>query len=119
MVPGAGIEPARCCHRGILSPLRLPISPPGHVYGWAYYFSSTLHLQAVLCTAVYHNATRAFTRMDLQFLSLFYIIKVVLRTAVCHNANLILGWAYFLSCYFYSLDVIHQPVFISTLKSHK
>ena len=30
MVPGAGIEPARCCHRGILSPLRLPISPSGH-----------------------------------------------------------------------------------------
>ena len=29
MVPGAGIEPARCFHRGILSPLRLPISPPG------------------------------------------------------------------------------------------
>lgn len=29
MVPRAGIEPARCCHRGILSPLRLPISPPG------------------------------------------------------------------------------------------
>ena len=30
VVPGAGIEPARCFHRGILSPLRLPISPPGH-----------------------------------------------------------------------------------------
>ena len=30
MVPGAGIEPARCFHRGILSPLRLPISPSGH-----------------------------------------------------------------------------------------
>ncbi len=29
VVPGAGIEPARCCHRGILSPLRLPVSPPG------------------------------------------------------------------------------------------
>ncbi len=29
MVPGAGIEPARYCYRGILSPLRLPISPPG------------------------------------------------------------------------------------------
>ncbi len=29
MVPGAGLEPARCYHRGILSPLRLPISPPG------------------------------------------------------------------------------------------
>ena len=29
MVPGAGLEPAQCCHRGILSPLRLPISPSG------------------------------------------------------------------------------------------
>lgn len=28
MVPGAGIEPARCFHRQILSLLRLPISPP-------------------------------------------------------------------------------------------
>ena len=30
MVPRAGIEPAWCYHRGILSPLRLPVSPPGH-----------------------------------------------------------------------------------------
>ena len=29
MVPGAGIEPARLLRRGILSPLRLPIPPPG------------------------------------------------------------------------------------------
>ncbi len=29
MVPGAGLEPARHCCRGILSPLCLPISPPG------------------------------------------------------------------------------------------
>ena len=29
MVPGAGLEPARSYPRGILSPLRLPISPPG------------------------------------------------------------------------------------------
>ena len=28
-MPGAGIEPAWGCPRGILSPLRLPISPPG------------------------------------------------------------------------------------------
>lgn len=28
-MPGAGLEPAQCYHRGILSPLRLPISPPG------------------------------------------------------------------------------------------
>jgi hypothetical protein len=30
LVPEAGVEPARCCHRGILSPVRLPIPPPGH-----------------------------------------------------------------------------------------
>ncbi len=31
LVPGAGIEPAwEFKSRGILSPLRLPISPPGH-----------------------------------------------------------------------------------------
>ena len=29
MVPGAGLEPARDKSRGILSPLRLPIPPPG------------------------------------------------------------------------------------------
>ena len=34
VVPGAGIEPARYFYRGILSPLCLPISPPGlSVYG--------------------------------------------------------------------------------------
>ncbi len=35
MVPGAGLEPAQCCHRGILSPLRLPISPSGHYNLWS------------------------------------------------------------------------------------
>ena len=29
LVPGAGLEPARCCHPGGLSPLRLPIPPSG------------------------------------------------------------------------------------------
>ena len=29
VVPGAGVEPARCCHPGGLSPLRLPIPPSG------------------------------------------------------------------------------------------
>ena len=29
LVPEAGLEPARCCQRGILSPLCLPISPLG------------------------------------------------------------------------------------------
>ena len=31
MVPGAGLEPAWSLLRGILSPLRLPVSPPGQV----------------------------------------------------------------------------------------
>ena len=31
MVPGAGVEPAWPRGRGILSPLRLPVSPPGRV----------------------------------------------------------------------------------------
>ena len=30
MVPEAGLEPARYFYRGILSPLCLPIPPPGH-----------------------------------------------------------------------------------------
>ncbi len=38
MVPGAGLEPARSCPRGILSPLCLPIPPPGQevdkIKGW-------------------------------------------------------------------------------------
>jgi hypothetical protein len=31
VVPGAGLEPARSNDRGILSPLRLPISPSGQL----------------------------------------------------------------------------------------
>ena len=27
VVPGVGIEPTQCCHRGILSPVRLPVPP--------------------------------------------------------------------------------------------
>ena len=38
MVPGAGLEPARCYQRKILSLVCLPIPPPGHrvttVLGW-------------------------------------------------------------------------------------
>ena len=34
LVPRAGVEPARPYERGILSPLRLPISPPRHRLRW-------------------------------------------------------------------------------------
>lgn len=30
-MPEAGIEPAQDYSRGILSPLRLPVPPPGHI----------------------------------------------------------------------------------------
>ena len=30
IIPAAGVEPARCCHRWILSPVRLPIPPCWH-----------------------------------------------------------------------------------------
>ena len=39
MVPGAGLEPAQYCYRGILSPLRLPISPPGHVNEFTVFYN--------------------------------------------------------------------------------
>ena len=40
MVPGAGIEPARPLSRGILNPLRLPISPSGHFEGMDLLFTA-------------------------------------------------------------------------------
>ena len=50
MVPGAGIEPARCCQREILSLLCLPISPSGQVLRCAQllkcYLSNTLLLHS-------------------------------------------------------------------------
>ena len=36
LVPGAGIEPARCFQRGILSPVRLPIPPSRQKIGRAH-----------------------------------------------------------------------------------
>ncbi len=32
VVPGVGLEPTRCHHRGILSPVRLPFRHPGPTY---------------------------------------------------------------------------------------
>ena len=47
MVPRAGIEPARCCHRGILSPLRLPISPPGRTANERIYRRGRIKLSSI------------------------------------------------------------------------
>ncbi len=60
LVPMAGVEPARCCHRRILSPLRLPI-PSHRLNGYDYtitkeknqYFflkkSETVHFYGRFC----------------------------------------------------------------------
>ena len=43
MVPGAGLEPARSCLRGILNPLCLPIPPPGPT-NWFFIISIKVNL---------------------------------------------------------------------------
>ena len=41
-MPQAGLEPARYHYRGILSPLRLPIPPLGHIYKAQFFFDISL-----------------------------------------------------------------------------
>lgn len=53
MVPGNGIEPSRYFYRGILSPLRLPISPPGLFAGSCFLrsaYSASVVARAHACT---------------------------------------------------------------------
>ena len=52
MVPGAGLEPARYFYRRILSPLRLPISPPGRLARWALHHLYVLIVLPVFQTGV-------------------------------------------------------------------
>ncbi len=52
MVPGAGLEPARCYQRGILNPLCLPIPPPGH------------RVARRACGVLYGGGTRSRTEVD-------------------------------------------------------
>ena len=61
MVPGAGLEPARCYQRGILNPLCLPISPPGrgwlqdillYLYGGGTRSRTEIHGFAIRCIAI-------------------------------------------------------------------
>ncbi len=70
LVPGAGVEPARHRWRGILSPVRLPIPPPGQV-GTSNYAQRTCigaslahdHGQegGIPCARALQNARRPFT----------------------------------------------------------
>ena len=48
LVPGAGLEPARSCLRGILSPLCLPISPPAPLT-WAQRLKRVFEIDITLC----------------------------------------------------------------------
>ncbi len=73
MVPGAGVEPARCCHRGILSPLRLPISPPGHIvrvdlYDQVWRLNPESNRGTRLCRPLHHHSAiqpKCFANPDL------------------------------------------------------
>jgi hypothetical protein len=61
LVPEAGIEPARGFPRGILSPLRLPIPPPGHIvvniYSWR--LRPELNRRLRICSPLHnHSATQ-------------------------------------------------------------
>ncbi len=84
MVPGAGVEPAQYFYRGILSPLRLPISPPGPI-GWSVKFMPYLSATVVLRTTVYHNATRAYRMVCKNFV--LPLFTVVPRPTVYDNAT--------------------------------
>ena len=49
LVPGGGIEPARPWGEGILSPMRLAISPPGQKKGYStitFYFTIQMEARA-------------------------------------------------------------------------
>ena len=57
LVPGAGVEPARPKGRGILSPLRLPISPSGRKKSWRPRSESNRRTR--ICNPLHdHSATR-------------------------------------------------------------
>ena len=47
LVPLTGLEPVRCCHRGILSPLRLPI-PPSRLMALTIYIYNACNEWAVV-----------------------------------------------------------------------
>ena len=47
MVPATGLEPVRCHHRGILSPLCLPIPPRRQIYKAQFFLSSITNFMSV------------------------------------------------------------------------
>ena len=54
MVPGAGLEPARSFLRGILSPLCLPIPPPGQWLAIYIMFINSLKLSFNIIKSAYN-----------------------------------------------------------------
>ena len=73
MVPGTGVEPVRTFKvRGILSPLCLPISPPGRlVCGGAFQSRTGLYEFAIRCiTALLTRPLERETRFELATLTM-------------------------------------------------
>ena len=70
MVPVAGLEPARYCYRGILSPLRLPIPPHRHEYHIVFNFITKQNFCQPFADKFYLNKTMVgITNRDLNKLS--------------------------------------------------
>ena len=80
MVPGAGLEPARFVKRGILNPLCLPISPPGHR---GYFYSKVGTLLKLFLASKFGASNEARTRdLNLGKVALYQLsyTRVTLRS---------------------------------------
>ena len=61
LVPGAGLEPTRPCGQGILSPQRLPITPPGQ-HNWRR--GSESNRRTRLCRPLHDHSATPPTRLS-------------------------------------------------------
>ena len=94
MVPGAGLEPARYCYRGILNPLCLPISPPGQ--------NSSLHGGwSRNRTGVHGVAVRCMTTLPSSQSRLTIITKKNKKARIFFNNLLLLLNGHVLSNHFF------------------
>ena len=69
MVPGNGIEPSRYFYRGILSPLRLPISPPG-LFCWLMLPEISIFCVETFSSTCVHSKVISLTLLISETLSL-------------------------------------------------
>ena len=76
MVPVTGVEPVRCCHRGILSPLRLPIPPHRRGFFASLIIQTLLPLVKLFSALFYFFARANVLNKFIVILSLWDIIML-------------------------------------------